>query len=162
MTGGSPDSAKGEIMIDALIAGKLCGSAAERTAASSGRQFVTAKVRAADSEGEGQFVNVVAFDDSVKTALLALGDGDSVALTGAMKIGTYEARDGTTRININLVASAALSAYHVRKRRAAVQQASGPEPEQPARATAAGKHGEPEASLYGDSGATIDDDVSSF
>jgi hypothetical protein len=42
--------------------------------------------------------------DSVKVALLALGDGDSVSLSGAMTIGIYEARDGTTRINVNLAA----------------------------------------------------------
>jgi hypothetical protein len=33
--------------------------------------FVTSKLRAADSDGETQFVNVVAFDDSVKSMLLA-------------------------------------------------------------------------------------------
>ncbi|MDB5788218.1 hypothetical protein [Caballeronia mineralivorans] len=55
-------------MIDALIAGKLFGAAAERNGAS-GKTFVTAKVRAADSDGEGQFVNVVAFDDRSGRAL---------------------------------------------------------------------------------------------
>lgn len=90
-------------MIDALIGGTLFGAAVERTG-QSGKTFVTAKVRAADSDGEGQFVNVVAFDGSVKTALLALDDGDSVSLSGAMKVGTFEARDGTTRISISMVA----------------------------------------------------------
>ncbi|MDR6409740.1 UNVERIFIED_ORG: single-stranded DNA-binding protein [Burkholderia sp. 1595] len=126
-------------MIDALIAGKLFGAAVERTG-QSGKAFVTAKVRATDSDGEGQFINVVAFDDRAKTALLALSDGDSVSVSGAMKIGTYEARDGTTRISISMVAAAVLTSYHVRRKREAVAQASGPKPEPPERATATRKH----------------------
>ncbi|RQP98066.1 single-stranded DNA-binding protein [Burkholderia stagnalis] len=111
-------------MIDALIAGKLVGAAVERTS-SSGKTFVTCKVRAADSDGEGQFVNVVAFDSDAKAVLLVLGDGESVSLSGSLKVGTYEARDGSIRVSINLVASAVLTPYHVRRRREAIAQASG-------------------------------------
>src|SRR5260370_3564099 len=104
-----------EIVIDSLIAGKVYGTPTERVGAS-GKAFVAAKVRAADSDGESQFVNIVAFDDAVKAALLALSEGDSVSVAGAMKISTYEARDGTTRISISMVAAAVLTSYHVRKR----------------------------------------------
>ncbi len=145
-------------MIDALIAGKLFGAATERTA-SSGKTFVSAKVRAADSDGENQFVNAVAFDDGVKAALLALGDGDSVSLSGAMKISTYDSRDGTTRISISMVAAAVLTSYHVKRKRDTVAQASGPKPELRARATATGKHGglaEADA-LFGDPPSTMED-----
>lgn len=126
-------------MIDGLIAGTVYGNPTERVGAN-GKAFVAAKVRAADSDGEGQFVNVVAFDGSVKTALLALSDGDSVSLAGAMKIGTFEARDGTIRVSISMVAHAVLTAYHVRRKRDSVAQASGPKPDPPARATATRKH----------------------
>jgi single-stranded DNA-binding protein len=133
-----PQGREAEV-IDALVGGKLFGAAAERTA-SSGKTFVSAKVRAADSDGENQFVNIVAFDGSVKAALLALDDGDSVSLSGAMKIGTYEARDGTTRISINMIAHAVLTAYHIKRKRDAVAQASSSKPEPPTRATATRKH----------------------
>jgi single-stranded DNA-binding protein len=147
-----------EIVIDGLIAGTVYGKPTERVGAS-GKAFVAAKVRAADSDGEGQFVNVVAFDGSVKTALLALSDGDSVSLAGAMKIGTFEARDGTIRVSISMVAHAVLTAYHVRRKRDAVAQASGPKPEPRARATATGKRvGLAEAdALFGDPPSTMKD-----
>ena len=103
-------------MIDALVAGKLVGAVVERTA-SSGKTFVTGKVHAAGSDGEDKFLNVVAFDDNVKSMLLTLGDGDSVAVSGTMNVGTYEARDGTTRNSINVVASDVLSAYGVKRKR---------------------------------------------
>ncbi|CAJ9609263.1 single-stranded DNA-binding protein [Burkholderia pseudomallei] len=149
-------------MIDALIGGKLAGMAVERSAAS-GKTFVTAKVRAADSDGEGQFINIVAFDNDVKAALLALSDGDSVSMAGAMKVGTYEARDGKTRININLVASAVLTSYHARRRREAVAEASAPKAGVP-RALAAGKrNGPPEArALDRSSAASLQDDDVDF
>lgn len=110
-------------MIDALIGGKIVSAAVERTA-SSGKTFVTCKVRAADSDGESQYVNLVAFDEGVKCALLALDDGDGVSVSGAMKVGTYEARDGVARISINVIAHAVLTLYHVKRKRDALAQAS--------------------------------------
>ncbi len=70
-------------MIDALIAGKLYGQPAERTS-KTGKPFAVAKVRAAAGDGESLFVNVIAFDAGPCAALLALADGDSVALAGSI------------------------------------------------------------------------------
>ena len=70
-------------MIDGLVAGKLYGQPCERTD-KSGNPFTIAKVRAATSDGEGLFVNVIAFDAEPCTALLALDDGDSIALAGSL------------------------------------------------------------------------------
>jgi hypothetical protein len=67
-------------MIDGLIAGKLHGKPQPRRSAS-GNDFVTAKLRAAGGDGETLFVNMIVFDNTVRTALLALDDGDSVALS---------------------------------------------------------------------------------
>jgi hypothetical protein len=64
-------------MIDGLISGKLYGTPSSKTG-QSGWTFVTAKVRAATGDSESLFVNVIAFDDKVKAALLAHDDGDSV------------------------------------------------------------------------------------
>lgn len=112
-------------MIDGLVSGKLYGTATSRTAAS-GKAFVTAKVRAATGDGESLFVNVIAFDDGAKSALLALGDGDSVALAGTLTPKVWTNRDGETKPALDMVAHAVLSAYDVKRRRAAVQTSRQP------------------------------------
>lgn len=117
--------------IDALVAGTLFKAPEERPG-QSGRTFVTATVRAADGGGESLFVSVVAFSNTAKAALLALEDGDSVALTGVLKIGTYEARDGAVKPKVSMVASQVLTAYHVQRKRKAVANAG--ETKQPAMA----------------------------
>jgi single-stranded DNA-binding protein len=116
-------------MIDALVGGKLFKAAEERRAAGSGKTFVTANVRAADGDGEGMFVNVVAFSDSAKAALLALDDGDNLSLAGTLKIATYEARDGSVKPKISMVAHSVLTAYHVSRKRKAVTEATAPSAE---------------------------------
>lgn len=70
-------------MIDALISGKVYGQPTERTS-KAGKPLAVAKVRAAGGDGESLFVNVIAFDAAPCTALLALEDGDSVALAGTL------------------------------------------------------------------------------
>ena len=70
-------------MIDALIAGKLYGTVSQRTT-KTGNPFATAKVRVTTVTGEGLFVNVIAFADAAVGALLALSDGDSVAISGEL------------------------------------------------------------------------------
>ena len=108
-------------MIDALVGGKLFKAAEERRS-QAGKTFVTANIRAADGEGEGLFISVVAFNDSAKAALLAMEEGDSVSLAGTLKIGTYEARDGSVKASVSMVAQNVMSAYQVsRKRKAAAE-----------------------------------------
>lgn len=109
-------------MIDALVAGKLVGAAVERTA-SSGKTFVTCKVRAASGD-VALFVNVIAFDDNAKAALLALADGDSVALAGTLTPKVWTDKHGDAKPALDMVAHGVLSAYHVRKRREAIAQAT--------------------------------------
>ncbi|WP_321929970.1 single-stranded DNA-binding protein [Paraburkholderia guartelaensis] len=110
-------------MIDALVAGTLYGLAKKRTGPS-GRPFVTAKLRAAISGGESVFVNAITFSDSVGAALLALADGDAVTLAGSLAPKVWTDRDGHARPALDMVAHAALTAYHVQRRRKAVQAAS--------------------------------------
>lgn len=95
--------------IDALVTGKLWKAPEERRS-SAGKTFVKANVRAADGEGESMFVSVIAFSDSAKAALLALDDGDSVSLAGTFKVGTYEARDGSVKPSLSMVAFKVLTA----------------------------------------------------
>jgi single-stranded DNA-binding protein len=112
-------------MIDALVAGKLYGKPAQRTG-QSGKAFVTAKVRAPVSDGDALFVNVIAFSVTAGAALLALDDGDSVAVCGTLTPKVWTDKDGNARPGLDMVAHVAQSPYHVkRKRQAADNGGSG-------------------------------------
>ncbi len=106
-------------MIDGLIAGKIYGQPAQRTA-KTGKPFAVAKVRTAAGDGESLFVNVIAFDAAPCTALLALGDGDSVALAGMLTPKVWTDREGNARPTLDIVAAQVLSAYHVTRKRKGV------------------------------------------
>ena len=102
--------------IEALILGKLHQRAEQRTG-KTGRQFVTAKVRAATGDGESQFVNVIAFADTASAALLALDAGDSVVLAGTLKPGTWTDREGNARPSLDLVTAQVLTVYALKKKK---------------------------------------------
>ncbi len=106
-------------MIDGLISGKLHGTALERTS-KNGKPFTTAKMRAANHEGESLLITLLAFADNAQAALLALGDGDAVAVSGSIKPTSWTDKDGNTRVGLDVIAANVLTAYHVDKRRRAV------------------------------------------
>ena len=111
-------------MIDALISGKLQGQAEQR-AGSSGKPYTLAKVRAAGSDGESIFVNVIAFSFTAGAALMALRDGDSLALCGSLKVKVWTDRQGVAKPSLDMVAAQVLTAYHVGRKRKAVVQPTG-------------------------------------
>jgi single-stranded DNA-binding protein len=110
---------KDKTMIDALIAGRLYGHAEERTGQSE-TAFVTCKVRVATGDGDTIFCNVIAFDDQVRHALLAMDDGDSVTLSGALTPKVWTDKQGNARPALDLIAHAFLTAYHVTRKRKAM------------------------------------------
>ena len=114
-------------MIDALISGKLYGQPTERTS-KTGKPFALAKVRAAGGDGESLFVNVIAFDAAPCTALLALADGDSVALSGSLTPKVWTDKEGNARPGLDLVAHQVLTAYAVSRKRNAMQPPPPPAP----------------------------------
>lgn len=107
-------------MIDALIGGKLHGKPVQRTG-QSGKTFATAKLRAAMGEGETAFCNVIAFDAGVQAALLALDDGDSLAISGPLTVKVWTPPNGEPRPALDIVAHAVTTAYHVTRKRQAVR-----------------------------------------
>ena len=111
-------------MIDALIAGKVFGQPRTMTS-KAGKPFATAKVRAAAGESEALFVNVIAFDADTVATLLALSDGDSVALAGSLSPKVWTDREDNSRPAVDLVAHKLLTAYHVTRKRNAVQKPVG-------------------------------------
>lgn len=81
-------------------------------------------------------IRVTAFSGSACSALLALGDGDALAVGGTLKPGARVDRDGNAKPNLDLVAAQVLTAYHLKRRREAVQPGEGgtdaaPAPRQP-------------------------------
>ena len=114
-------------MIDALIAGKVFGTPTERTG-KSGKPFAVAKVRVTAGDGESLFVSVIAFDAAPCAALLALGDGDSVALSGSLTPKVWTDKEGATRPGLDLVAHQVLTAYSVTRKRRATEGSTPPAP----------------------------------
>ncbi len=111
-------------MIEAIIAGRLVGKPSQKTA-KTGKPFATAKLRAPAGD-DTVFISVVAFDANVCAGLLALDDGDTVALSGPLIVKAWLNREGEPKPGIDMVAHALLTAYHVsrkRKAQAGAQQA---------------------------------------
>lgn len=116
-------------MIEALIAGKLFGKPERRTSRS-GKSFVSTKVRVPSGE-DAVFVGVVVFSDSVQTALLALDDGEAVALAGTLSAKARTDREGNARPNLDLIANQLLTVHHAKRKREATQQHRGDAPARP-------------------------------
>lgn len=132
-------------MIDGLIMGKLYGKPTQRTG-NSGKPFVVTKVRTAAGDGEGLFVSVIAFSAGVRDGLLALDDGDSVALSGMLTPKVWQHSSGEARPSLDMVAHGLLTPYHVTRKRQAVAQVDAP----------AGKRDKPHRAPSGDG---LDDDL---
>ena len=118
-------------MIDALIGGTLHGAPEQKTG-QAGKPFVVAKVRTPTAGGESLFVNVICFDRDTCAALLALGAGEPVHLAGQLTPKVWTPANGEPRPVLDMVASACLTAYHVQRRRQAVQDAPAKAPNRPA------------------------------
>ncbi len=110
-------------MIEGLITGTLVGLAEQRQGKND-TTFVLAKVKATPGEGESLIVNVIAFAAEACAALLALDEGDSLALSGALTPKVWTDKQGNTRPALDLVASQVLTVYHVDRKRAAIGGAS--------------------------------------
>ena len=82
-------------------------------------------------DGNAQFVNVIAFAPDACNALLALGAGDAVALAGELASSIYTGKDGAPRVGLDLTAHAVLTAYHVTRKRRAVQPQERPQDSAP-------------------------------
>jgi len=106
-------------MIDALVAGRLHGAPEIKTS-QKGKRYAAAHVRAFDGGGKVIRVYVVAFAESAINALLALKDGDSVALTGELTPKAYIGQHGDALPRLDLLAHAVLTEYHVERKREAM------------------------------------------
>ena len=110
-------------MIEGLLTGTLMGMAEERQGKNDST-FVLAKVKAVPGEGESLIVNVIAFAAEARAALLALDEGDTLAVSGALTPKVWTDKQGNTRPALDMVASQVLTVYHVDRKRAATGGAS--------------------------------------
>ncbi len=90
-------------MIRALISGELSANPQERTGRN-GRPFALARVSVLQGEDGRVFCSVICFQDEAAGRLLQLKAGAAVSLAGALKVGTWQAKDGTARPSLDLVA----------------------------------------------------------
>lgn len=95
-------------MIGGLISGKVFGDPEQRRGKGE-TPFVVAKVRASTNDGETVVVNVIAFDEAPSAALIALRDGDAVALTGSITPKVWTDKQGNTRPALDMVAQRVLT-----------------------------------------------------
>jgi len=103
-------------MIEGLIAGKLVGIAETRQG-KNGTSFALAKVKATAGDGESLIVNVIAFATEASAALMALDDGDALALSGALTPKVWTDKQGNTRPALDMIATQVLTPYHVNRKR---------------------------------------------
>lgn len=121
----NPPTTPGNPMIEGLITGTLVGLAEQRQGKND-TSFVLAKVKATPGEGESLIVNVIAFSAEACAALLALDEGDTLAVSGALTPKVWTDKQGNTRPALDLVASQVLTVYHVDRKRAAFGGTSNP------------------------------------
>lgn len=104
-------------MIEGLVTGTLVG-AAESRKGKNDTSFVVAKVKTSSADaGENLIVNVITFFTEAGNALLALDDGDALAVSGTLTPKVWTDKQGNTRPALDMVASQVLSVYHVNRKR---------------------------------------------
>jgi single-stranded DNA-binding protein len=94
-------------MIRALIDGKLLANPQPRTS-TNGNRFALARL-SLKQDDSWVTCSIIAFD-AAAARLLELKAGASVSMAGALKVGTWQANDGTTRPSLELVADEVASA----------------------------------------------------
>ncbi|MBK9442492.1 MAG: single-stranded DNA-binding protein [Comamonadaceae bacterium] len=97
-------------MIDGLVAGKVLGDPEQRLGKGDSR-FVLAKVLAQAGDGEPLIVNVIAFDEAPRIALLELCEGDSVAVAGSLTPKAWTDKQGNIKPALDLVAHRVLGTH---------------------------------------------------
>ncbi len=112
-------------MVEGLVAGTLVGLAETRQG-KNGTTFALAKLRAQTSDGDSLIVNVIAFAAEASAALMALDDGDAVALAGALTPKVWTDKQGNTRPALDMVATQVLTAYHAARKQQAMAWAGEP------------------------------------
>ncbi len=97
-------------MIEGLITDTLVGLAEQRQGKND-TSFVLAKVKATPGEGESLIVNVIAFAAEACADLLALDEGDTLALSGTLTPKVWTDKQGNTRPALDMAARQVQTVY---------------------------------------------------
>jgi single-stranded DNA-binding protein len=111
-------------MIRVLTFAEVVATPQERTT-KAGKPFALARVAVPQGEGGRVFCSVICFEEAAVARLLQLKPGATVSLAGTLKVGTWQAKDGTTRAQLDLVADEVASTTP-RPRKRAERPGSGP------------------------------------
>ena len=95
-------------MIEGLISGHLVGLAETRHG-KNGSNFTLAKVKASTSEADHIIVNVITFSTEASSALLALDDGDALAVSGSLTPKVWTDKQGNARPALDMIATKILT-----------------------------------------------------
>jgi single-stranded DNA-binding protein len=104
-------------MISILTTGTLIARPAACTSRN-GNNYVRCQLRA-NAGDESFLVSLVAFDEGICKALLALDKGDSVSVTGTGKPSTWTGRDNEPCLGLNVKVEQLMTQYSLTKKRAA-------------------------------------------
>lgn len=116
-------------MIRALISGELVADPQQRKS-KNGNPYALARVSVPQGDEGRIFCSVIAFDDAAVARLLQLKAGAAVSLAGTLKVGTWKAKDGTTRPSLDMQADEVASTTpRPRKAKEAARQACEPSPQ---------------------------------
>ena len=96
-------------MIQALIAGTLLAKPEVREG-KNGSSFTLSKLRTVAGDGESLIVNAIAFSPQASASLLALEDGDAVAVAGALTPKVWLDKQGNARPALDMIVSRVLVA----------------------------------------------------
>jgi hypothetical protein len=92
----------------ALISGVIFRAPVQKIS-KAGKPYTVCTVKVgADDSASSEFWSVLIFSESAQLEMLRLEIGDAVAVRGKLKIETYTASDGTTRISRSILADATL------------------------------------------------------
>jgi single-stranded DNA-binding protein len=116
-------------VLTVLASGTLARDPKPRTSAA-GKTFATALLRCPAEDAEPMLLSLIAFNEPAVRALLALQQGDALAVAGRAKPSTWE-KNGEQHHGLSVVAEHVLTAYHVDKRRRQVRGDDGAGNEQP-------------------------------
>jgi single-stranded DNA-binding protein len=110
----------------ALITGTLFRAPEQRTA-KSGRQFVAATLKAKDGEAT-KWWKVLAFSETARAELMRLADGDAMCVQGQLRVETYQAESGETKMSLSIIANAVLALREPAKKEKPPQEAKALKP----------------------------------
>jgi single-stranded DNA-binding protein len=100
--------AKGFAMTtSALVTGQLF-RAPERRTAKNGKPFVTGTLRVKDGEAF-QWWKIIAFAEPPQAELMRLADGDAISAQGQLRVETYHAESGETKVSLTVIAAHVLA-----------------------------------------------------